>query len=606
MTEENKNPLQNLNNDLNKKMQEMDDQIDDFINGSDPQKKPQPNVDQENKEDSDAKQDGDKTPNDKDTSEKEKNETDETKNKAPKKNNISAVCNGISDAYADDKEMKSLPQTNSEKSKSSWPKPPARGKNDVKVASGKDIMEVFWNEMWGIYDKILDFIVDTALDFVVFVLYPEKPASNEKNVKKADAFVAGEDVKGKLFQTIKKKTDQALAEYEEIKSNLQKAINDESLEWTLLKKEPQGFDKLVEIKKKVLENPNLPEAEIISKFEKMPDVIKQMAKNCEKMIMIPVMLATMEEYINSKNKNDEVKQAKEQYKNNPDKLKEKLAEIEAIYKDPKKEQEKMVERITSDTKRYYNNIIENIGNIQTLNENSPEEIQKEVNRYMASIGTSLKNAKELIYGKMYKEGKTGKKIKKEAAEKIAEVVKAICGNGDINAEDVKSENLEKIALYLAIMDEYLEPSAQKKEIEEAKKKYKGKELKKKIEEIEKNYKNPEYKKKQTEARIKEQTDENLKKIKESFDKIRKNYAADAKKMNEAQEEYKTQLSELLNKKHKNFYLKKQEGNNENSYLEEKMIKLKGVDGRSNTSISEIDVPNWSTSTLLKLVRRTYE
>lgn len=371
-----------------------------------------------------------------DESEKEKDKDEDGK----KRNNTAAVIAGISKAYADDEMMKMPPQEKLEKNSSSWPKPPKRNKSDIKVAKGENIMEVFWNEMWALYDKVLDLVVDTTLDFVEFVLYPEKPAISTKNVKTADAFVAGEAVCKEEYEKVDKIVARAIAEHKEISDNLQRTINGEDTEWKITR-EPGKFSKLVEAKKKAMEDPNSPEGEYIREFEKMPEVFNKMGKNCKKMIGISVHLATMEEYIHPTTEKEAIKEAKEQYKNNPTELKKKLEEIEATYKDPKKQQEKMKERIKGNYSEHYNTIMANISKIRNANENDPQKIQEELKEYMTPIKEAFTDARDLIYKKMYQEGKDGKTLRKKASEKIKTTVDTLNHMQINNDNTASNENI---------------------------------------------------------------------------------------------------------------------------------------------------------------------
>lgn len=541
--------------------------------------------------------------------EKHPSEPDEPKKDkdedSKKKNNTATVVAGISNAYADD--IKAMPQKTEKSSKSSWPKPPARGKNDVKVANGKDIMEVFWNEMWALYDKILDFVVDTALDFVVFVLYPEKPASGyEKKNEKADAIAAGEQAYNSQIQKIRKQKAQAFAVHKEIKDNLQKTIDGESVEWKILKKEPDFYAKLVEIKKKALNAPNSPEAKMISEFEKMPETFEQMAENCEKMMKFAVNLAAMEEYVSPKTKDAEINRLKEQYKNNPDELKKKLEEIDAIYKNPKKEQEQMAERINSNAEGYYNNIIENIGKIRAANEDNPEKMQKELAEYMGSMSASLKDAKELIYDKIYKDGKDSKKNKENAVSKIAATINIVNGTMQ-NMKDGHhdAQDLQKIALTLATMEEFLNPSAKAAEIEAAKKQYSGKAQKEIIKEIEEEYKNPETLKKKTSKRIKDMADEHCQQIRKTLDNIERTYANNPEEKKKALEKYTKQVFETLQETRKKVYLKKEKGKDINPYIDGELNKLDNGEKGETAKKEDINVHSWSTSGILNMIKQGY-
>lgn len=512
--------------------------------------------------------------------------------KKPVKNNIQAVNDGISRAYADDKPMNAIKQSTEGNSSSSWPTPPKKSDSKVKVANGKDLMEVAWNEMWAFYDKILDFIVDTALDFVVYALYPEKPASNGKKEEKADAFAAGEQKLKKKIQEIKKQKDLAIAVHKEISGNLQKTLDGERTTWKLLPKEPDFFSELVAVKRSALNDPQSPEAKMIAEFEKIPEKIEKMAENDEKLTTIAYYQAIMEEYLKPTTKKEEIKKAKKQYKNDKEELKKKLEDIKKIYENPQKEQEKMGERISENSDRYYNALVANISKIRTSNENNPQKLQEELGKYMDSIKGSLTKAQELVYEEMYKKDKN---VKKKASAALAETSNTI----NIGRDNDVRDKLKKMTLIWVAMEEYLNPKAKKREIEAARKRYAIDDVfNAKKKEINNEYENPEIRKRKTLQYIQSEAVKYYQDIEKKL-----NQATDPAKNKEVQEECLAELSEKLKETRKKIYLKKQK--DKDAYLETEIKRFED-DGNKKTAASEnISVQNWSTNKVLELIKNVY-
>lgn len=609
MAEKEKSAIDELADAINKSRKEMDEAIASMAGSAGEEPKENPDgekVSGASEEETNDKEQKETSNSEKSSQDTEKTTTGEEQNKSKSSKGIEDVCAGISKAYGDDGDdvLKAMPQTTSNEGKSSWPKPPARGKNDIKVADGKDIMEVFWNEMWKLYDNILDFVVDTALDFVVFVLYPEKSATNDKKVKKADVFAAGEEVCEEECKKIDKIIAEAIAKHKEISDNLQRAINGEETEWKL-QKEPKRFSKLVEIKKKAIENPNSQEAKFINNFEKIPEIFDKMGKNCKKIIKSTVSLATMDEYIHPTTKKDEIKKAEEQYKDNPNELKKKLDEIDSIYRDPAKEQGKMKERIKRNFFIHYNTMIANISKIKNANRDNSQKLQEELKNYMTPIKEILADAQNLIYNNMYRKGNDGKKNKKLAIVKIAAAVNAVNGTIESATEGVHiDQKLQKIASTLATMGEILSPSAKAAEIEEAKKQYKNNpdELKKKLKEIEKEYNNPETLKKKTNHRIKEMSDKHYQKIKDTLDKIEHKYANNPEEKKKALTEYENQILNTLRETKEKVYVEIAKGNSPNAYLYEELIKVNNEENNKVAANEEANVYEWPKKGVFNLIK----
>lgn len=427
MAEKEKTPLEDITEAADRDRKEMEEKLESFIS--------------DNKEKSAEKSDD--TSEDKSEDSKDKKDS-EKKQEPTKKNNIAAISAGISSAYADDELLAPKAQETKSKTKSSWPKAPDPKKDNIKVADGKDIMEVFWKEMWILFDKTVDFIVDTALGFVTYVLYPEKSEGSQTEIKKADAFVAGNTHCNKELELINKQKKYALSIYQEIDNNLQKAGKGEETEWKFLKKEPPFFSELLEVYKKAIADPNSPEAKMMEEFKKIPNIIAQRAENCEKITKSAIMLATMDEFVNPMTKEEEVKAAKEQYKDNKEELKKRLAEIEAVYSDPNKEQAQMEERIASRSKSYYDNICSNLNSICSQNEGDIEKIKTLSKEYMDGITKPLKDARDLVYGEMYQKDKNDKKHKSEAVALLGNVSSAIKKSLTSNAEPEKEETVGDI------------------------------------------------------------------------------------------------------------------------------------------------------------------
>lgn len=340
--------------------------------------------------------------------------------KAPAQN-IPVVNDGISRAYADD--MPPQKTAEKKKSKSHNPKPPERGK-PPKVAGGKDIMEVAWNEFWAFCDSVIDGTVDLVFDFIVFALYPTSSDNNDEVKKETDVMDIGAKHHQKNIEKVNKTHKFASDVCIEIDKNLQNVIAGEDAEWTLTKKEPAFFTRLVDIKKKAISDPASPEAEMIKRWENMPQVLEQVSENYKKLITLADHLAIVEEYLEpaTKNKDAEIKEAKEKYKTDPEKLKETLDAIEESYKKPEK---KIEESIASRSQKHLEVLSQNVNKIRALHKDNPEQLREVLGKYVEGISNALKKVHQDVYVNMYEKNEHGKKAREQAQASITAMFGAI-------------------------------------------------------------------------------------------------------------------------------------------------------------------------------------
>ncbi len=410
---ESTNPIiADLDKDLNKNKQDIQDQIDrNLKSDNDKSKTKTPESEK------DDKPDGDKP----DTGTADPKKDDKPKEDEAPAQNIPAVNDGISHAYAED--MPPQKTVTKGKSQSNAPKPPERGKSP-KVAGGKDIMEVVWNEFWAFCDSVIDGTVDLAFDFLTFVLYPTSHKSEDPVKKDIDVIEIGSKHRKENIEKIDKAHKFASDVCAEINRNIDNAMAGEKTEWPLIKTEPALFARLVEAKKKAQKDPTSPEAEIIKRWEGISAELEKTSNNYRKLTGSADVLATSEEYLNpsTKNKEAEIKAAKEKYKDNPEKLKETLAAIEELYKNPEK---KIKAGIAERSQNYLADLSKNINKIRVLHKDNPAELQKVLKEYMEGISKAMQNVREDVYVHMYKEKSTGSKAQKSAQASIAAVVSAI-------------------------------------------------------------------------------------------------------------------------------------------------------------------------------------
>ena len=352
----------------------------------------------------------------------------EDEDKTPPQN-IPDVNDGISRAYAD--EMPPQKRSEKGKSKSHDSKPPERGK-PPKVAGGKDIMEVAWNEFWAFCDSVIDGTVDLAFDFITFVLYPTSNSSNDEVKKELDVMDIGAKHQKESIEKIQKHINLPQMFVRKLIRISKMIIADENAEWTLIKTEPAFFARLVEAKKKAIKEPSSPEAEMIKRWENMPQVLEKMSENYKRMVTLANHLATAEEYLNPsvQNKDAEIKAAKEKYKDNPKKLKETLEAIEESYKIQRKKPRKVLLARSQETFR--RSYLKNVNKIRVIYKDNPEKLREELGKYMEGISTALKTVRSEVYVNMYEKQDAGSKAKKQAQASIDAMASAI---SDFMVED---------------------------------------------------------------------------------------------------------------------------------------------------------------------------
>ncbi|MCM1323107.1 MAG: hypothetical protein NC218_02885 [Acetobacter sp.] len=339
-----------------------------------------------------------------------------------KPSDVEVVYDGTSRAYADDIQIKQPAPSKKDKS---YPKPPERGKAP-KVAGGKDIMEVAWNEFWALCDSVIDGAVDLTFDFITAVLYATPPKSTETVKKEIDIMAIG----NKLHNEKMEKVDEILKFTKdicaEINQNLLNELQGEKKQWTLLKEEPAIFKTLVEAKKKATADPASPEAKKIENWESMPQILDKLAENFKKIVTIADRMATLEEYTHPciENKEQEIKAAQKQYENDPQKLKETLDEIEKSYKNPEQKIKKnLSKRQTIRTEE----LIKNIDKIRDKYADTPEKENEVIRKYMESISTSFRVVHNDVYTQMYINKNDGSKAKKKAQQSISAMNDSING-----------------------------------------------------------------------------------------------------------------------------------------------------------------------------------
>lgn len=388
-------------------------------------------------EDDKPKKDGDKAPSSEDDKpKKDGDEAPSPEGDKPKKEedkipqqNVSDVNDGISRAYADD--MPAKKAETKEKKQSSAPKPPERGKAP-KVAGGKDIMEVAWNEFWAFCDSVIDGTVDLAFDFLTFVLYPTSKESEDTSKKETDTMKIGNEVLQEDIEKTDKVDELGINIYEEMDRNVEAVLAGEKPEWPICKTEPAIYKEILEATRRTREDPtDVSAAKIVERWRNFPNVWHKTVENYKKIVKIADNLATAEEYLDPaiKNKETEIKAAQKEYKDNPEKLKEALAAIEEDYKNPEK---KIKASIVARSQKHRADLLQNINKIRVIYKDNPEKLREVLGKYMEGISSALKNVCEDVYVNMYEKQENGSKAKEKAQASIAAMYSAI---NDFKVED---------------------------------------------------------------------------------------------------------------------------------------------------------------------------
>lgn len=437
--------VNDLQEEVNKKRKEIENKTNENLSRSKPADTPK------NDENNTASPD---TPNSDQPKKEEKKSSQD----------MSAVNDGISRAYADD--MPPQKPVEKKKSKSSDSKPPERGKAP-KVAGGKDIMEVAWNEFWAFCDSVIDGAVDLTFDFLTFALYPASKKSNDEPKKEMDIIEIGQKVHEENVGKINKTKEYMQNIYHEINQNIDNAIAGEKVDWPLLKQEPAVFARLLEAKRKVAQNPSDAEAKkVIENWNNFPTIIEKMAANNQKIAIISDGLATAEEYITpvSKKKEEEIKAAQEKYnaklkdlteklksikdaekdkekrikevakieaeqKESAKKLKETISAIEEKYKKP---EDVIKANIAERSQKHKNNILQNINTISMIYLDNPDKMHETIGNYMETISEAFKKVRNDVYVNMYEKNNNSKTTKETAQKSIMAMTSAV---NDFKVED---------------------------------------------------------------------------------------------------------------------------------------------------------------------------
>ncbi len=406
------------------------------------------------------------------------------------------VPDGISHAYDDvpleDFASKGQPEKTETKTKHAHDaiKPPERKRGGGKAGGGKDIMEVFWNEcIIAFYEWMIDTVVDNTLDFAEWVLFtPFKSAggtvetTTEKQNKKSIYDIGGEVYKGRMdgFRKNKEVFDEA---HKELTENLSREASGVASEWKVWGKEPRFFSRLCQIAAAAQADSQSPEAKVMERFNKTPEIIQGLFKKEETVFKVAVGIATLEESVNDKkaqmpeeftqnfaaleqivkNKDRNAGRFKQDVKQKVNALKtslgsdaykdiaksleeiadivsqeggdsaklnkevaEKIKNIKASTESTEGHQEIIKEHIFSRSKGHYDKLMENIDKIQEAYADNPEMMQKTCKEYMIHIANSIKSAKkdtDVICGNNIK-GKFSSSRKK-AVESVAKATASV-------------------------------------------------------------------------------------------------------------------------------------------------------------------------------------
>ena len=288
--------------------------------------------------------------------------------------------------------------------------PPKRERGGSKGKSGGDnIMEVFWNDyIMAFYLTAVDMVVDTTLDFAEWVLFmPYRSSQNivekEKDKKAKNIYMIGDDFYKERMNNLAQEKEKLI----ELNENLDKEYNGIRPQWTLWGQMPPFYPKLQQIYAKAKQNPQSEEAKFIEKygFGVSADVVKGRFAKEEKLFTLAVRLATIEEVVN---------QAKNTIS---PAFSENLSKLESeIKKDDGNNADTLRAKITARL-----NILKT-------------EAQENANE---SVNLKLQEMESLIADQ-----NNGKKLKKEALNKLAEIQKESRGLAG-NEELIKGHILKK-------------------------------------------------------------------------------------------------------------------------------------------------------------------
>lgn len=422
---------------------------------------------------------------------------------ATPKPEITYESDGISHAYDDldfgrmGKPEKKQPE--SVKNSGGSVKPPERKRGGGKSGGGKDIMEVFWNEfIVKFYGAVIDFVVDTTLDFADWVLFKPfeggqttiRPKDETKN---KTAYDIGDELIAEYTSNAKKGKNLFDKAHAEVLENLKKDKAGIAANWEIWKKEPLFFKELKDVAQKAEASPDSPEAEAYRRFETAPELMSGLLKKEILLRKISIGLAALDETLNpekvsispqiSKNVKDmekilsskgDIEDLKTKIKEEINKMRphvassdmrdvaivKKLAEMERIAESSETDSEKLTKNLSEkliDIKKinggekkieqksqgYYETLMENIDKIHKFYKTDPEKAKTATKAYMSYVTNTLNCAKRDVDRCMEANLVTRTKRKTTAQKSLASAQQAlndfILGEKPIREQETSEE-----------------------------------------------------------------------------------------------------------------------------------------------------------------------
>lgn len=391
---------------------------------------------------------------------------------------------GISSAYADintDNLSNGDGAKTSQKvlSNKSSIKPPERKRGGAKAGGGKDIMEMFWNEcIIAPYENLINFVVDTSLDFCEWVLFTPFQSSGATVETKTtpepkSKYAMGDEV----FAERSKELDIAKDKMQELKNNIQAEERGIMPRWQKWGEMPDFYPKLKKISEIARNDPNSREAELLEKigFTDNEEAMSAKKVKAKLLFKIAVGLATLEDIVNparslmpealnvkmgeleqlagqnnsdvnvvkttAKEKLDvminavpgeneiykSMRQALNELKNHMEaendpvvlnkKLKQGLKQIKSISLTATDNEELIKRRIVTQAQGKYDNLKENIDKIYEAKSANPEELKETVKNYLNAVIKEHKTAKSDADEFLRKKGKSQLKKAQDAVKK---------------------------------------------------------------------------------------------------------------------------------------------------------------------------------------------
>lgn len=352
---------------------------------------------------------------------------------------------GVSRAYdLPESELYDKPvEKKKKKEKQGWDSKPPERKKGGKGGSGKDIMEVFWNEfIIASFDWVCDTVVDTALNFVDWVLFApygrtDKTTSDGETQKKS-VYAIGDG----LYTDGVKRLDAENEKIVELNDNLGKANAGLQPEWKKWKKEPPFFRKLFAVYKKGMEDQNSPEADFLRKmgFGENNEVIADKFKKEKALFMTANRIATLEEA--AKGSQHSISLAFSQNLNElSDKIKQKNTDVTSLKTDIKQKMDALAKEVPGDSATE-KKIMEEINAVNELIQTKTDasEINKAVAEHVKNIRKINKQAgngedEEMIAKRIQKNSRA---VYKKLMENIDKIEEASRDNPEQAAANIKN------------------------------------------------------------------------------------------------------------------------------------------------------------------------